>query len=261
MIPEQMTETAITDTEVCRNVSKKPTVILIGGAYGSGKSTTAKLIHNHLSSLPEHPLSQGTTTVDYDNLVGDGSTGKDIDLKVIDEARKNTWGYVFMDTIQRRLDEGYDFVLAPGTFFTRERRERYMRELRGRAEVIGLYFMLPMRQTIADIRTSRTDEVRLVNYVRVLDFYRTHNRAFPKEDHSDLLLPEDRSMLPAEFQAMLNRNEQNRRLLATPHEDHLQPDRQWIVLTHRLKPEHLVQVLTHDDRKPLTLRESLYKLG
>src|SRR6266568_1299721 len=105
----------------------KSKVVLLGGTYGSGKSTTAELIH----TSPHNKYK--TAIVDYDILIGNG-IGVAVDVAHSDAARKEAWHHLFLPAIQEKIREGYELVLVPGTFSTRERRERFITHLQDMVE-------------------------------------------------------------------------------------------------------------------------------
>src|SRR5947209_2661318 len=102
-----------------KSASSKSTVVFLGGMYGSGKSTTAERIQEYMQDTYQ------TALVDYDTLIGNGM-GKAVDVAYSEAARKAAWNYGLLDAVQARIHEGYEVILVPGTFSTRERRERFL---------------------------------------------------------------------------------------------------------------------------------------
>lgn len=223
-------------------------IVLIGGTYGSGKSTTAQWI----AESPHNPYK--TTIVDYDTLIGN-HLGKAVDVDNSDELRKKAWGELFIPAIIEALEKS-ELVVVPGTFSTRERRTRFVSELGEIADLTCLYFMLPMRETTQRIRRGRTDETHLVNIERYKEFYRKANKQFALEDHTDLLLPANRELLAPEYRALLSRKEHNKNVLITPHLDTTRLHH-WIVTPEPLHIPDFMKILQEGINKPYEVRQAL----
>ncbi len=164
-------------------------VILVGGIYGSGKTTIGEA------------LEREGRVIDYDNIIGDvKGNGVLKTPESMEPIRQQAWGYLFLNALVNSVRMGNPVTVGIATFTTRERRDRYFDTLSKEAEVTGIYYMLPMKETIDRIRRDRTKGEKLVNGDTVLDFYRTHNRTFIKQDHSDLKIPDT---LPAEYRSLL----------------------------------------------------------
>lgn len=197
-------------------------VILVGGVYGSGKSTLG------------HSVERQYHVIDYDYLIGDIETNGVMKVaSEMDHLRQMSWGKWFLDAlIQSALIN--PITVGLGTFTTRQRRDTYFDAISQVAEVSGLYYMLPMRETISRIRNDRVGAVKLVNSDTVLGFYRTHNRVFKGENHGDLILPENMVGVPKEYQALLAQSRYK--------PENIQ---RWLVITEPLRSEDISRLAVY----------------
>lgn len=223
-------------------------IILVGGTYGSGKSTTAKEIADSYFN----PYT--TDIIDSDMFIGNGM-GKTVDVENSDELRRKAWNELMLPAINTSLQD-HELVIVPGAFYTRERRERFINVLSDFADVTALFYMLPMRETIDRIRRDRTDETHLVNHTRYRDFYRKFNQHFREDNQSDLLLPHNREKLAPEYLALLTKQESNKHIVLTPQLDKTRPHH-WIVIPEPLRIETFISAIQKGIHKPHEMRQAL----
>lgn len=212
---------------------KENLVILVGGVYGSGKSTVASA------------LGEQASVVDYDQIIGN-TQGKVMKPEELAPIRQLAWSQLFLEKL-RDSAKNNRATIGVGTFTTRERRDRYFEELSAEAQVIGLYYMLPMKTTIERIKLNRASD-HLVNGNTVIDFYRAHNQTFKTQDHGDLLLPSDPSTLPLEYRALLQQSKK----------DFVSSKKRWVVLPKPLDPATIKETIasgTTDSEKIRALLE------
>lgn len=162
-------------------------IILVGGVYGSGKSTLGREMEGQ------------ALVVDYDRITGDGNGIKKT-TEQRNSIRQETWNHLFLNALINSVRSGNPITIGIGTFTTRERRDRYFDALSKEGDVFGLYYMLPMRETIARIRNSRITDDKLVNVETVLEFYKTHNKVLRAQDNTDLAVPAN---TPKEYMSLL----------------------------------------------------------
>ncbi len=227
-------------------------VVLIGGMYGSGKSTTATAILEN----SRHKGYSNPIVIDYDLLIGNGAPQVDVEKAQL--LRDDVWKYRFAQAIEESINMGHDLVLVPGTFSTRERRDRFIQQFsqRENIDLHCLFIMEPMKTTIQRIQMGRRDESHLVNQHRWREFYRKFNQGFAVDDHNDLLLPLDRQQLAPEYRALLQKHEKNQASFKSPELDGNQIKR-WIVLPRQLHLPDFFDILRDNVIHPLEIRNRL----
>lgn len=229
-------------------------VVLVGGIYGSGKSTTAVRLANAACAV-----GYRTVVVDYDDLAEAGK-GEEIDLDKTNRLRYFAWEQDgFVNAVKDVVSQEPDLVVASGTFSTRQRRERFTSQLDDGfydINVYGLFIMEPMRDTISRIENNRVDNTRLVNAERWREFYQRYNRTFKDEDNTDLLLPSNKNLLAPEYRALLTKGEQNREAFLSSDNT---PDKtlKWVVLPRPLRVDVFLEIIKDGIYKPFDVRERL----
>ncbi len=223
-------------------------IIMLGGIYGSGKSTTAMEIAESYFN------NYSTSIVDSDSFFGNG-TGKQVDYQNWKETARRAWDREMIPSIIV-ASESHELIIFIGSFYTHDRRQRYYDTLSEIADVTALFYMLPMRETIDRIRRGRRDDTHLVNTTRYREFYKRFNQQFKEDNQSDLLLPHDRDRLTPEYLALLTKRKQNRELVVTPQLDKTRPHR-WIVIPEPLRIETFMNAIQKGILKPYEMRQAL----
>lgn len=227
----------------------KQKVLLLGGHYGSGKSTLAE---NLIA------LNGRGTNLDFD-IINQRLGGFDpTKIAESDLVRAQIWQTHFPSALRERVEAGDPLIIVAATFAQRQRRDNFLKVLQQYQDTIDIYpllMMLPMRETIGRIRRGRIGSNHLINDETVIDFYRKANRIFRDEDHTDLLLPSNRSLLPPEYRPLLSRNQANKNLLEHPKLDTI-GSHPWVVATGDIDASTILKVI-QGSTNPLMIRDTL----
>lgn len=218
-------------------------VILIGGFYGTGKSYLTR----HIA-----PLMPNTRVLDLGALKREANPlYEPRDSEQSAKVRKEVWDYHLPNAMLRAINEEVDHIVVAGTFSTRARRDAIVGIAEAQPDTIvhPFYLMPPMKQTLKDIRETRSGPNFMVNDSTVCGFYRNLCNDIRAGNNDDLIMP-DAELVPREYRALLNRGDHSfERSKSTP----------WLVVPDRVSPELIAELIreTGIERKRLLLEGTL----
>lgn len=204
----------------------KQTVLLIGGVCGVGKST--------LASGVKQLYGDGCYNFDF------GTAYERQGSRISSPERVADWEEQIADNIQRGLDGGYDLVVVNSKFTQRGRRDFALGCVQDRARAVPLILRQPVLTAFHQIREGRTDQTYPVNNRNARLSLRDVCHRSVEDRQEDILLPSDKSTLPKEYLAILNRSEHNRELLSQNGTD---PRVRWVAVPHRVTPHECIEIV------------------
>ena len=227
-------------------------VLLLGGYYGSGKTTLTNGLINYYGC---------GINLDFDNFSQQLGAFDPSQVMLSNEIRAKIWETYFPNAVETSIKAGNPLTIVAATFAQRPRRDRFMSifDRYPEVDVYPLVMMLPMKETIRRIRTGRIGDAHVINDQTVLEFYRRANRTFRNDDHTDFLLPTRRSTLPKEYQALLTKKAVNKDVFFDENRD-VDQEKRWVIVPHDLTLETLEHVIDGDPY-PLSIRYNLEGLS
>lgn len=226
---------------------QKQTVILVGGLFGSGKST--------LTSQAQQRYGDAAYNVEFADIyqrIG----GLALDSTQAGRSfRDGQWQNIVDDEIQLRLSEGYEAIFVSSAFYQRERRTNTIAKIDQETNVIPLMLAIPQLAIFHRLKEREVGSNSVNRENARIGIHRM-NMLFTKSDNTDLLLPTDVNDLPAEYAAMLTRNEINRLMVGGESDDELRArSPRWVVSPHNISPETCVDIVKSGTNDPFLIRQ------
>ena len=131
-------------------------------------------------------------------------------------------------------------MVVNSKFTQRSRRDFALGCVEGRARAIPLILRQPVLTAFHQIREGRADETYPVNSRNARRSLMDVCMRSVEDIQEDILLPSDKSTLPREYLAILNRSEHNRELLSQNGTD---PRVRWVAVPHRVTPHECIEIV------------------
>jgi predicted kinase len=217
-------------------------VVLLGGAYGSGKSSLAQ-------ELKQFYGSNCCQVIDFDDL----TRGYRPQLTGWEDYKDHLRHVVIPTMVGDSLTSGRTFVVVAATFYKRSSRMIMTEQLSQVADVYGFFFMLPLLGTVRRVRQNRpADSDHDVNRATINSHQTKFIRRLEQEGLGDVMLPRDPCRIPPEWRALLARA--NRSTTATPLD--YACSARWIALVDPIAAPDIAALLK-EARHPCDIRQRL----
>ena len=204
----------------------KQTVLLIGGVCGVGKST--------LASGVKQLYGDGCYNFDF------GTAYERPGGRIASPERVSDWEYQVKSNIDRGLRDGHDLVVVNSKFTQRNRRDFALDCVGDRARAVPIILRQSVLTAFHQIREGRTDMTYPVNSQNARRSLIDACLRSVADKQEDILLPSDKSTLPREYLAILNRSEHNRALLSQNGTD---PRVRWVAVPYRITPNECIEIV------------------
>lgn len=204
----------------------RQTVLLIGGVCGVGKST--------LASGVKQLYGDGCYNFDF------GTAYERPGGRIAGPERISDWEEQIIENIDRGIRDGYDLVVVNSKFTQRSRRDFALDCVGDRARTLPLMLRQPLLDVFHQLREGRPAERHTVNGQNARQSLMETCLRSVADKQEDILLPSDKSTLPKEYLAILNRSEHNRELLSQNGTD---PRVRWVAVPYRITPGECIEIV------------------
>lgn len=222
-------------------------VLLIGGMFGSGKTTLASGICDLYGS--------DSYNIDFANIYRDVGGEALSQSEKGDAFRDSIWADQLSTAIDSKLAEGFKLVVANSSFLISGRRRAILERIDQDVNIVPLILAIPIRTSHHRIKASRPFGTHPVNMTNSRESIMRMCRSFITGDNSDILLPSILSTLSPEYLAMLNRSKTNRAMLYNTHQDEAERMPQWIMIPDSPTPERCVELIKLGITDPFLIRK------
>lgn len=213
-------------------INSMQTVLLLGGISGVGKST--------LAMKTKALYGEKCYNFDFGQVYGGNDSPRD-------------WETEILTSINAGLDAGYELVVANSTFIRRQKRNLILDNIFLR--VIPIIMRPPILVAHHHIKDGRPEGTHPTNAKNSMFELGQQCKIMIKDDQSDILLPTDHATLPAEYRAILLRNEANRHLLLN--QEYVNPSVRWVTAVGELTPTTCVGLVNSGTNDPYEIRNIL----
>jgi predicted kinase len=224
-------------------------VLLLGGMFGSGKSTLAAGVEQIYGST--------CYNIEFANIYKNIGGVALSQSQQGDNFRDSIWATTITNTINEKLHEGYELIIANSSFLISERRRIVIDYIDPHINTVALIMALPLQTPYHRVKESRPIGSHPVNQENILQTIKKLNRTFVAGDNTDLLLPSDITTLPREYRAMLSRNEINRDMIYNNKEDEEKRKPKWVVVPYNLSPDICIDLVKLQVSDPFLIRSYL----
>jgi gluconate kinase len=210
------------------------TLLLLGGISGAGKSTLALGI--------KAKYGEDCFNFDFGSVYSRDSTHADKELR---------WQDQILESIRHGFERGHNLVIANSMFLRRERRDLVFDTFPEQRK-LAIMLTPPILTAFHRVKDSRPEGSHTTNAKTAYsEMVRACGFAV-ENDHSDVLLPSDKSMLPKEYLAMFNRTELNRHMLS---QNGCDPNVRWVATAKQPDPYTYVELVRSGITEPYDVRD------